>query len=78
MISPLQSDGINPKLGWDVLKISGLERPSRPAVKKHAVSQESLAILHEILYNTVLTIFGISLDKKIDRCHFCHHLMTSS
>ena len=21
---------------------------------------------------------GISLDKKIDKCHFCHHMMTSS
>ena len=53
-------------------------RPSRPTVKKHAVSQ---TIFVHFTWNFVHILYwqyGISLDKKIDKCHFCHHLMTSS
>ena len=45
---------------------------------KHAVSQKIFAHFTWSFLHILYWQHGISVDKKIDKCHFCHHLMTSS
>ena len=80
------------RINWiKILTLPGLGvfenlRASRPAVKKHAVPQKifvhftwNLVELYWQLYWQILYWqYGMSLDKKIDKCHFCHHLIMSS
>ena len=62
---------MQPYLGWAFLKIwRGAGWASKLAVKKHAVSQK---LFVHFTWNFVHVLYwqhGISLDKKINKCHF--------
>ena len=56
----------------------GRGEASKNEPKKHALSQ---SIFAQFTWNFVLILYWqyrISLEKKIGKCHFYHHLMTSS
>ena len=71
-------DWFNPSWDWLFWKSQGWGEPSRPAVKKHAVSQKIFVYFTLNFVHILYWQYGISLDKKIGKCHFCHHLITSS
>ena len=57
---------------------AGKRGSRRPAVKKYAASQKIFVHFAWNFVHVLYWQYGISLDKKIDKCHFCHQLMTSS
>ena len=85
---------VDPILCWNYLSLPGLGffenliafflwggvgwGASRLAGKKHAVFQKVFVHFTWNFVHILYWQYGISLDKKIEMCHFCHHLMTSS
>ena len=67
---------IQPYLGWLFWKSQ--VGASRPAVKKHAVSQKAFVHFTRNFAHILSWQYEISLDKKVVKCHFCNHLITSS
>ena len=51
---------------------------TRPLMKEHAISQKVFVSFTWNFVHILFWQYGISLDKKIDKYHFCHHLMMSS
>ena len=90
---PISIGKVDVKKHWDptkfyrvkeVLALLGLENLRAGGVglvgrwwKKHAVSQNIFVHFTWNFVHIPYWQYGISLDKKIDKCHFCHHLMTS-
>ena len=48
-----------------------------PTVEKHAVSQKMFVHFTQKFVHILYWQYGISLDKKIDKCHFCHNFVMS-
>ena len=53
-------------------------KSSRTVLKKHAVSQKVFVHFTWYFVHILYWQYGKIFDKKIEKCHFCHNLMTSS